>query len=180
MKLFTLGYQSLTAEKYLQGLVNAGVGIVLDVREHAWSQRPDFVKSKLRNSLAAVRIDYSHIRQAGNPSKNRKTARTAKECLDRYRNHLRSSRGCLDQLLLMIHTADEDRRPACLTCYERDFQQCHRSILIEELVLLAPALSVVHITPSLPIKKRSRINQMPSKHSLAATSYLAPMLLPFM
>jgi uncharacterized protein (DUF488 family) len=63
MKLYTLGYQSLSERLYLQTLVNAGVGIVIDVRENAWSQRPDFIKSNLRSALATRNIDYNHSKR---------------------------------------------------------------------------------------------------------------------
>ena len=98
MKLYTLGYQSLSAPLYLQSLVNAGVGIVIDVRENAWSQRPDFIKSNLSRALATVNIDYSHLKSAGNPSSNRRNARNARECLRRYRKHLRAHGDCLAEI----------------------------------------------------------------------------------
>ena len=129
MKLFTLGYQNLNVELYVKSLVNAGVGIVLDVREHAWSQRPAFIKSNLRSSLLSAGIEYQHVKDAGNPSRNRKTARNATECLSRYRRHLKDHAGCLAELLTIIRNGSEAGRPACLTCYERESQNCHRSVL---------------------------------------------------
>ena len=178
MRIYTLGYQGLSSALYVQGLINAGVGLVVDVREHAWSQRPAFVKANLRNTLAAAGIDYCHVKEAGNPSRNRKAAKTATECLTRYRSYLRGNASCLDQLLLIIQKADEMGRPACLTCYERDSHECHRSILLEELAAVAPTLLSVHLEPTLPTKTKAWRHE-PSRNSLTSTAFLTPALLPF-
>lgn len=175
MKLYTLGYQSLSAQLYLQSLVNAGVGIVIDVRENAWSQRPDFIKSSLMRVLATVDIDYHHLKAAGNPSSNRKNARNARECLRRYRQHLKAHADCLAELLVLVRDADSRGRPACLTCYERDSANCHRSILIEELRAVAPALNPYHLQPTLLVPPKT----FKPVRSLMSDAFLSPSLLPF-
>lgn len=175
MKLYTLGYQSLSERLYLQTLVNAGVGIVIDVRENAWSQRPDFIKSNLRSALATRNIDYNHLKTAGNPSSNRKNARSASDCLRRYRQHLRAHAECLVELLALIREADNRGRPACLTCYERDSKNCHRSILIEELRTIAPALTTYHLQPTLQVPTKT----LKPFRSLMSDAFLSPALLPF-
>ena len=175
MKLYTLGYQRLSGSLYLQNLVNAGVGIVIDVRENAWSQRPDFIKSNLRRMLATVDIDYHHLRGAGNPSTNRKNARSARECLRRYRQHLRANADCIIELLALVREADSRGRPACLTCYERESPNCHRSILIEELRRVEPALNPYHLQPTLYVAPE-RVKPV---RSLMSDAFLAPTLLPF-
>src|SRR5260370_1236139 len=98
MKIFTLGYQGLNLQQYITLLEAADVAVVVDVRETAWSYKPGFSKSPLREGLNRAGIDYIHLKSAGNPSKNRKTARTTKECLSRYRRHLLSNPACLDEL----------------------------------------------------------------------------------
>jgi uncharacterized protein (DUF488 family) len=51
MNTYTLGYQSLNPDTYIQALLNFGVKIVVDVRENSWSQRPAYVGSTLMKSL---------------------------------------------------------------------------------------------------------------------------------
>jgi len=128
--------------------------------------------------LAKHGIDYCHVKQAGNPSQNRKTARSANDCLARYKEYLKNNRGCLDQLMLLIRNADNARRPACITCYERIWTDCHRSVLIAELAALSNQLITVHMVPSLPITKKQRLVE-PANDSLLKTSFLTPLLLPF-
>jgi uncharacterized protein (DUF488 family) len=178
MKIYTLGYQGLSPELYVRSLVNAGVGTVIDVREHAWSQRPEFVKASLQKTLACSGIQYQHVKAAGNPSQNRKTARSAAECLGRYRTYLRSNPECLRALLIAIESAEQTGRPACLTCFERSYEECHRSVLIEELKLLESSLSPIHLEPFVaPKKKNGRATS--SAHSLLMTAFVGPDFLPF-
>lgn len=154
MKVFTLGYQGLTLELYTDMLVDAGVGLLIDIREIPWSYNRRYIKSVLERTMTAADIEYVHIKECGNPSANRKTARSIKDCLAKYRRHLRKNSHCLRTLLDHIKVANDVGRPACLTCYEREAHECHRSILLEFLVDANPSIEVIHlrIDPSIPVK----------------------------
>jgi uncharacterized protein (DUF488 family) len=145
IQLYTLGYQGLTLDGYLSILLTNDIRTVVDVREKAWSYKPGFSKTAFAASLAKFDIQYIHVRSAGNPSTNRKTATSVEECLNRYRAHLKQYPQCLDDLLNIINTVGQEKRNACLTCMERDHIYCHRSILIEGLQSLNPLLRPVHL-----------------------------------
>jgi len=145
MRVYTLGYQQINLDDYVDALVEAGVGIVLDVRQTAWSYKEGFSKSRLQAALKSVSIDYVHIPSAGNPSSNRRTAKSTAECLRRYRTYLRHNSDCVDELLSHIKKAAKSGRPACLTCYEKKPSDCHRSILIEALEIVEPRLRPAHL-----------------------------------
>jgi hypothetical protein len=182
VRIYTLGYQGLSTEMYVQALINAGVGLVLDVRERAWSQRPEFVKSRLQTLLMSSGIEYAHIKAAGNPSANRKTARSAAQCMSRYRNHLAKNSNCLRTLLLSIESASNDGRPACLTCYERHYTDCHRSVLMEELIKLEPASRPIHLEPHITPKPRNgkQLKAVDRSQTPFGSAFMAPAFLPFM
>lgn len=133
MKIFTLGYQNLRLPEYVDLLAGSGVGVVLDVRETAWSNRPEYTKYSMQTALPDAGIEYVHVKSCGNPSENRKTAATPEECLQRYRQYLERNPACVNELLLLVHEADRRGKRVCLTCYERDAAGCHRSILVEAL-----------------------------------------------
>ncbi len=145
IKLFSLGYQSKSLQNYIDVLVASKVSIVLDVREKAWSYKPGFSKGQLDKALAAAGITYLHIRSAGNPSSNRKTATSVEECLMRYRDHLHHNPECLDEMWEVIEEASQQKKAVCLTCFELEHEQCHRSILIEGLMDKQPRLQPVHL-----------------------------------
>ncbi len=180
MKIFTLGYQAISKELYVQTLVNAGVGVVLDVRENAWSMRREFIKSSLQHSLATAGIQYCHVKAAGNPAANRKTARSAAECLRRYRSHLKDNSHCLESLLLAIKTASDSQRPACITCYERAHNECHRSVLVDELTRRASDLTAIHLEPFITPKVVKHRQRIVSSKSPFGSAFVAPAFLPFM
>jgi uncharacterized protein (DUF488 family) len=145
MKVFTLGYQGLDLEAYVKRLAESGVGLVLDVREKPWSRKPGFSRFRLEEALTVAGIGYVHVRSAGNPSSNRKTAKNSAECLSRYRQYLRSNGDCLEELLSFIRDADKMGRPACLTCYEKLHTECHRSILLSAISKTCRSLKAVHL-----------------------------------
>jgi uncharacterized protein (DUF488 family) len=145
IELYTLGYQGIDLSTYIDILSTSGVGVVIDVRERAWSYKRDFVKSAFRNGLAEAGIEYVHLRSAGNPRENRTSAKSVAECLDRYREHLQENDGCLSELLDCIRTAYSEGKRACLTCFERHPDECHRSILLESLAAREPLLKPVHL-----------------------------------
>ena len=160
MVVYTLGYQGFDLETYIETLVSVGVGVVLDVRETAWSYKRGFSKSPLQKALVAAGIGYVHLRSAGNPSVNRKSAKTIRQCLARYRRHLAKNEHCLDEILRRIREAGEDGHPSCLTCYERAASDCHRSILIEALKVRFPRLKAIHL-PTLLKQSSSRSLRIP-------------------
>lgn len=173
MKLYTLGYQGLSLAEYVRILREAHVGLVLDVRDHAWSQRPEFVKSTLRNELARVGVDYVHAPFVGNPARIRKRARSAAECLRKYRAYIEAEGQAIQTLNQIITEAITSGRWVCLTCYERNSSNCHREILVELLTSRNKTLEVVHLPPA-----NRRILCVARNESLRKTAFLHPALLP--
>jgi uncharacterized protein (DUF488 family) len=173
MRIYTLGYEGLNLHDYIEVLRAANVGVVLDVRENPWSQRPDFIRGNMQPSLVSAGIDYIHVRSAGNPAHIRKTSQSVEECLRRYREHLETNDSCVGELYSYIRLASERGRPACLTCYERSPENCHRSILAGALVRLATSVEPLHLPPV----ERRRVNTIVSSMgNLHKSSYIHPML----
>ena len=145
MNIFTLGYQGATLETYISTLEKAEIDLVIDVRETAWSYKPGFSKAPLRTGLLSAGINYLHLKSAGNPSSNRKTAKNPKHCLARYKKHLRSNPECLEELTNFLLRASKERKRICLTCFERHAVECHRSVILSELQTRISEISPVHL-----------------------------------
>jgi uncharacterized protein (DUF488 family) len=133
LNLYTLGYQGVDVDTYVQKLKDAGVGIVADVRETPWSHKRGFCKNILSSELSKAGIDYVHVKSAGNPKENRRTASDMAECLRRYKDYLRDNPAGVSELIEVVRTAATRNRSVCLTCFERDVQDCHRSILVDAM-----------------------------------------------
>jgi uncharacterized protein (DUF488 family) len=138
MKIAGIGYQGRELDALVAALQQAHIEGVVDVRETPWSRKPGFSKRALGDRLAEAGIHYVHLRAAGNPRENRRTARSSTECLARYRAHLAADPSVLDEILELAR-----RERIALLCYEAAAEDCHRSILLEALCARAVDLEAV-------------------------------------
>ena len=129
VNLYTLGYQGVDVPTYVQKLKAAGIGVVADVRETPWSHKRGFCKNILSIELSRAGIEYVHVKSAGNPKENRRTARDMAECLKRYSHYLRDNPAGIADLIQVVLTAASRNQAVRLTCFEKDANDCHRSIL---------------------------------------------------
>lgn len=144
--LYTVGYQQRTVGDLITELLNAGVDLLVDVRETPWSHRRDYSKRRLSASLEADGIDYVHARFAGNPKELRRSAASHRECLDLYGEHVRANPEITAELDLLLREGLQCGRRICLFCYERHPDDCHRSLLIEQWIsMTALSVTVVHL-----------------------------------
>lgn len=120
----------MDVDVYVQKLKAAGVGIVADVRETPWSHKRGFCKNILSTELSKAGIEYIHVKSAGNPKANRRTAPDLMECLRRYEVYLRENPTGVNDPIEVVRKAASRNRTVCLTCFERDVKDCHRSILV--------------------------------------------------
>jgi uncharacterized protein (DUF488 family) len=133
LNLYTLGYQGVDVDSYVSKLKAAGVGVVADVRETPWSHKRGFCKNILSSELSKAGIEYVHVKSAGNPKENRRTAPDLAECLRRYRAYLDENPTGVVDLIAVVRRAASRNRTVCLTCFERDVVDCHRSILVDAM-----------------------------------------------
>lgn len=63
--LFTIGYQGITLEAYLNKLIKNNIKVLCDVRKNALSMKYGFSKSQLKNACNGVGIEYIHIPEVG-------------------------------------------------------------------------------------------------------------------
>jgi uncharacterized protein (DUF488 family) len=145
MTFYTLGYQGIDIASYVRTLKNAGVGVVIDVRETAWSYKRGFCKSALSAELLRAGIDYVHLRTAGNPKENRRTAPTMQACLKRYQKYLDKNPAGVTDLIAQLEVARKRKRSVCLMCFERLPHECHRSILAASVQRRTPSAKAVHL-----------------------------------
>lgn len=140
--LFTVGYESMEIENFVAKLIRNGVKTLVDVREKPISRKKGFAKTALSGALESGGIKYIHIRELGSPSDARKGLHDNNDWVEfseKYIQHLAGQREILVELSITIK-----KGLFCLMCFERDFNQCHRSLLAKELQKLSN-IEVIHL-----------------------------------
>jgi uncharacterized protein (DUF488 family) len=155
----TIGVYGFTAQLFLERLREAGVGVLVDVRqrrgvrgsEYAWAN-----STRLQATLAEADIEYRHRKELAPTTELRqlqyreddrqgvgKRSRTqlAREYRERYVAEI-LDRADLDAVVAELPTD----RAAALMCVERDPEACHRSLIAERLAARY-GLEVLHLRP---------------------------------
>ena len=119
--IFTIGYEGLGINRFLEILKDNGIRTLLDCRYNASSMNPDFSKKRLVSFLRAEGIGYEHLKEYGIPREIRNT----ESAIDWYVKYIRPT----------IHASVLDRfeQPVCFMCMERDSENCHRRIILDVL-----------------------------------------------
>lgn len=136
-RLYTIGYEGVTLESYLNRLIVEDVKVLCDVRKNAYSQKFGFSKSQLSKACDGVGIRYVHLPALGIDSDRRQSLTTQADydrLFDDYEATILPKAGeALEALRAMLHS---DHRVA-LTCFERNPRQCHRTRVARRLMAMA-------------------------------------------
>ncbi|WP_222852016.1 DUF488 domain-containing protein [Cyclobacterium plantarum] len=130
---FTIGYEGISLETYLNKLIINDVKLLCDVRKNPLSMKYGFSKKQLKGACESVGIEYQHIPQLGIDSEKRadlKTMNDYNKLFDDYeRTTLVENSVQLDELFKL---AEKYRRIA-ITCFEKEPCMCHRSRVADAL-----------------------------------------------
>lgn len=132
-KLFTIGYEGISLEEYLNKLLENEVSLLVDVRKNAFSMKYGFSKNQLRYALHKMGIKYIQISELGIDSfkrKNLNSKRSYEKLFEEYEERIRKSNM---KELSLIREKLESLRSVALTCFEKDSNYCHRSRIAKVL-----------------------------------------------
>ncbi len=134
LQLYTIGYEGVSLEQYIDKLLLEDVHLLCDVRKHAYSQKYGFNKSQLEKACTGVGIDYIHIPDLGIDSSKRQELHSQKDydaLFDEYeQTTLAENKDSLHYVLKLI----EKYERVALTCFEKNPRQCHRSRVAKTLL----------------------------------------------
>lgn len=131
-ELATIGYEKCGFDDFLRCLLDAGVRLVIDVRDLPLSRRAGFSKRQLAAGLQEAGIEYRHLRALGTPPAGREANRRRR--WDEFW-HIVDDRLATPEAGLALAEAAElaAATPSCLLCYEASACQCHRLRVAERL-----------------------------------------------
>lgn len=134
--LFTIGYEGISLEEYLNKLIINGIKLLCDVRKNSLSMKYGFSKSQLKNACDGVGIHYEHVPELGIDSDKRQELNSQSDydlLFRQYRNEvLKKTATQQEHILQLLKT----HRRVALTCFEAKIYQCHRKHLAEAITSL--------------------------------------------
>lgn len=137
--LFSIGYEGISLEAYINKLIINDVKILCDVRRNAYSQKYGFSKSQLKTACEGVGIRYIHIPELGIQSEQRKELHSQNDydlLFEQYeKSTLTNNTDAIRYIRQLIKTDDR----IALTCFEKNPAQCHRTRIINKLLEMPDA-----------------------------------------
>jgi len=134
--LFTIGYEGISLEEYLNRLIKNDVKILADVRNNPLSMKYGFSKSQLEKYCASIGIKYMHFPDVGIQSEYRQELNTQNDydkLFSVYRKqNLTKTKSTQEKILSLL----KEHKRIALTCFEADICQCHRKHLAESIANL--------------------------------------------
>lgn len=134
--LFTIGYEGLSLEAYMNRLIVNDVRVLCDVRKNAYSQKYGFSKSQLQQACVGIGIEYIHIPELGIESAERKDLMSQKDYDMLFAKYEQTTLKVNETYLNIILDKIRDKGRVALTCFEKDPIQCHRGRIAKKLMSL--------------------------------------------
>ncbi|RZL51091.1 MAG: DUF488 domain-containing protein [Pedobacter sp.] len=131
--LFTIGYEGISLEEYLNKLIQKDIKLLCDVRNNALSMKYGFSKTQLKNACECVGIDYMHIPEVGIHSEHRQELNTQKDYDNLFLEYRKTTLANTSDIQKNIFALMLKYNRIALTCFESNICQCHRKPLAESI-----------------------------------------------
>lgn len=131
--LFTIGYEGISIEQYINKLILADVKVLCDVRKNSSSMKYGFNKSQLKMACEGVGIEFLHIPEVGIVSDKRKELNTQKDYDLLFEDYKKTVITKTISQQELIHELVKKNHRVAITCFEKNICQCHRKHLAEAI-----------------------------------------------
>lgn len=134
--LYTIGYEGISLEAYINKLIRNDIKVLVDVRRNPLSMKYGFSKTSLKKFCENVDIEYIHLPEVGIESEQRQELNNQDD-YDRLfntykKNNLTKTISTQIQIINML----KSKKRIALTCFEANICQCHRKHLAESISAL--------------------------------------------
>lgn len=131
--LFTIGYEGISLEHYLNKLIQNDVKLLVDVRRNPLSMKFGFSKSLLKRYCENLGIEYIHIPEVGIHSDERQELNSQSDYDSLFETYkattLTETKTQQEQIINLLL----QYKRIALTCFEDNICQCHRKPLAESI-----------------------------------------------
>ena len=131
--LFTIGYEGITLEAYLNKLIANDIRLLCDVRNNPISMKFGFSKNQLKSACESLGIIYRHLPEVGIQSADRQELSKQADYDQLFKVYKEVTlTETIDNQKTILSLLQEHQRIA-LTCFEANICQCHRKPLAEAI-----------------------------------------------
>ena len=130
--VYTIGYEGLSFEAYVNLLLRHNVRLLCDVRNNPLSRKANFSKGALNMLLPKFGIRYVHLPDLGISSEMRQSLNSAHDYAQLFYSYKKMLPQKTKSLVQLKELFRQHQRIA-LTCYEKDHRFCHRHCISERL-----------------------------------------------
>jgi len=144
--LYTIGYEGISLESYLNKLIDYDIKLLVDVRKNAKSMKYGFSKKQLLNACNGIGIEYWHMPEVGIESDKRTALNVQSDYDSLFEDYKDNTLATTISYQKRIGTLVNEYKRVALTCFEENICQCHRKPLAESVVALSKSkLKLKHI-----------------------------------
>ncbi|MBI2271848.1 MAG: DUF488 domain-containing protein [Bacteroidetes bacterium] len=131
--LFTIGYEGISLEEYLNRLLKNDVKILVDVRNNPLSMKYGFSKNQLKRYCESVGVQYLHFPEVGIQSNQRQELNSQNDYDKLFavyrKDNLTKTKPTQTAILNLL----KQHQRIAITCFEANICQCHRKHLAEAI-----------------------------------------------
>jgi uncharacterized protein (DUF488 family) len=134
--LYTIGYEGLDLDAFLNKLLKARIAVLCDVRRNAFSMKYGFSKKQLQGACEAVGIRYEHLPDVGIASGERQELNSQADrdaLFARYAQRTLPHTGAVQEHIAQLVALQER---VAIMCFEHEVGCCHRNALSKAIAAL--------------------------------------------
>lgn len=143
--LFTIGYEGLSLENYLNKLLLNNISLLCDVRKNSLSMKYGFSKSQLKNACEGVGIAYLHIPELGIDSDQRQELNSMKDYEKLFLRYEQTTLKDQENKVLELIAQIKSKGRVAITCFEKEHCMCHRGKVAEKLSCMDKTIKITHL-----------------------------------
>ena len=131
--LYTIGYEGISLEKYLNKLLLNDIKFLVDVRRNPLSMKYGFSKTLLKRYCESIGVQYLHFPELGIASDKRQKLKTKEDYVKLFSHYCESTLATTNEIQKDILALLYSTNRIALTCFEADESLCHRKYLAESI-----------------------------------------------
>lgn len=134
--LYTIGYEGVSLEEYLNRLIKNNVQVLVDVRKNPLSMKYGFSKSLLKRFCESIGVQYMHFPEVGIASDQRQELNCQQDYDELFKVYKINNLTKTTPTQYAIFDILKSNKRIALTCFESNICQCHRKPLAEAIAAL--------------------------------------------